>query len=173
MYFFLLKLTQQHTNQGWRWSKSKENKITNTRQVRDTAVFKRKKKISARFQYYYTRELKNHQLRCLHFHIHIHIRAVNAACVEAPVLVPCQKQNHSFTAMPGARSTDKKTHPSTCRGVKNHPQWTLDTRAENGGVDGIKTWQTATTTMGCKVCDHHQSKHFSVTQHFIKIWRGF
>lgn len=36
-----------------------------------------------------------------------HIRAVNATRVEASVTEPHHKQNHSFTAMPGADVTDK------------------------------------------------------------------
>lgn len=43
-----------------------------------------------------------------------HIRAVNATHVEPPVMVPYQKQNHSFTAMKGAPITNKNILCNIC-----------------------------------------------------------
>lgn len=50
-----------------------------------------------------------------------HIRAVNATCLETPVMASRQKQNHSFTAMPGARMTDEKKKKEKRKNIRHFP----------------------------------------------------
>lgn len=109
-----------------------------------------------------------------------HIRAVNATCLETPVTASRQKQNHSFTAMPGARMTDEKKK----RKKKKHSTfptepWTApNTWAKHRGVDGIVTWQTAWTdsrrSPDQKVsCHSHNMKGlFFKKREMYKSWRN-
>lgn len=89
----------------------------------------------------------NHQLRCLHCYVHISGQWMQHT--EAPVTVPHQKHNHSFTAMPRTRITNKN--------IQHFGEWipfppklwtALNTQAKHRGADGIITWQTA--RIGCR-----------------------
>lgn len=107
-------------------SRKKKKKITNTRQGPDTAVFDREKKkksqikSNARIQYI-TLESWNKSPTKMFAFLCSHIRAVNATCLETPVTASRQKQNHSFTAMPGARMTDEKKKKEKRKNIRHFP----------------------------------------------------
>lgn len=128
-------------------------------------------KISARFQYYYTRELKNHQLRCLHFmftyisgqwmqHVWRHrswclvrsIVTVSRQCKELAL----QTRKHTHRHCWGAPSPVNLEQS----GKEQRSGWNqnMADTSDNDGLQGL--WSSPI-------------KIFFVTQHVIKIWRGF
>lgn len=96
-----IKINHWHKTRSWHSSVTKKQK------------WKKRVKINATFQRNYTRKLNLTTVWdvCFFFFLKFHTSGVvNARHVETPVTpAPHQEQNHSFTAMPGARITNKDT----------------------------------------------------------------
>lgn len=102
-----------------------------------------------------------------------HIRAVNATHLETPVTVAHQEQNHSFTAMPRARITNKDV--LNILGNKYHSHLTLNCSEHSGKSTGewMESYRSRQLGQATGLWLVSLIKMFSVTLYFIKIWRKF
>lgn len=83
-----------------------------------------------------------------------------------------EKQNHSFTATPGARS-GTNTNADVRRDEKNRPRY-LETLETRGRAGGILTWRTAETGNTQPNDSSHAEFHQTfINRKLLSSWKHF